>query len=89
MQPITLYKHVTGEWVTKLMERVHTVTLSTDDDLTFLSMGILERTPVRIEVNQRGVILDVVDNATELELTAITIPVHHSLYNHVNVGRPV
>lgn len=89
MKPITLYRHITGEWVTNLMERAHTVTLSANDDHSFLSMGILEKAPIRIEVNQRGVILDVVDHSTELELTSFTIPVNHSLHKEVNIGRPV
>lgn len=89
MAPISIYKHVSGEWVTDWRGSTHLVTFNPTDDLSFVSLGLLDLPAVRFEVNQRGVILGVFDNRTDRPLADVTFPMNHSLHRELNIGRPV
>lgn len=89
MQPITIYKHETGEWVTDWKNKTHHVTFNTDNGNDFVSLGLQTHGAVRFVINQRGVILGVYDHRTDRDLKSVTFPVNHSLHRELNIGRPV
>lgn len=89
MSPITIYLHDSGDWVTDWYGRIHHINFNPTDDLSFASLGILDKAAVRFEVNPRGVILSVYNNATLEPLSKLTIPTNHSLHRELNVGHPL
>lgn len=89
MSSIIISKHGCGEWVTEWYGKYHYITFNPTDDLSFVSLGLLDRCAVRFEVNPRGVILNVYNNSTGAELTELTIPDNHALNRELKIGRPV
>ncbi len=89
MNSTTIYKHSNGDWVTDWYDKQHHVTFNPTDNESFISLGLLEQSAVRFEINQRGVILGIFNNRTGDCIERLTIPVNHSLHRELNIGRPV
>lgn len=89
MEPITIYKLESGDWITDWYERQHHVTFNPIDDGSFVTLGLLDQSAVRFEVNSRGVILGAYNNRTDDALERVTIPTRHALHRELNIGRPV
>lgn len=88
MSELYLKRAECGSWITNWMGRSHHVTMSTVDDLEFVSMGLVGLPPVRIEISPQGEILKVADNRTGSEITELSVPVKHFLYRDLNIGKP-
>lgn len=77
-----------GKWVTNWMGHDHLVAMNPQDDLEFVSMGLTDLPPVRIETTPHGVISSVLDNRTGEPINEIRIPKKHFLYREVVIGKP-
>jgi len=89
MIPVTVFKHTSGDWVANWGGHIRQVTFNPTDETTFITLGLLPGRPVRFELNQRGVILEVYDHRTDEPLQEVPFPVTHSLYRELNIGKPV
>ena len=88
MSQLNLRLTDTGYWITNWMGRDHHVHMSTVDDIDFVTMGLIDTPPVRIEINLKGDILKVTNNRTGEPVTEMCIPDNHFLNRDLNIGKP-
>lgn len=88
MQNLTITQTDDGHWITNWMGREHLVTLDPQEEPEFVSMGLVNLPPVRIETTVRGEIESIVDNRTGETIKTVGVPKSHFLYRSINIGKP-